>query len=114
MTQIIENFADISGQYDAAFVDLWGCMHNGIKAFPDAVAAMQAYRAQGGKVILVTNSPRPWDSVARQINGFGIPEDAWDAIATSGDSARSAMYRGIVGEKSWFMGAYGCFFILSG
>ena len=104
MTQIIENFADISGQYDAAFVDLWGCMHNGIKAFPDAVAAMQAYRAQGGKVILVTNSPRPWDSVARQINGFGIPEDAWDAIATSGDSARSAMYRGIVGEKIWFMG----------
>ena len=104
MTQIIEQFADIAGQYDAAFVDLWGCMHNGITAFPDAVAAMQAYRANGGKVVLVTNSPRPWDSVARQIHGFGIPEDAWDAIATSGDSARAAMYRGVVGEKIWFMG----------
>ncbi len=104
MTRIIENFAEISGQYDAAFVDLWGCMHNGIEAFADAVAAMQHFRAAGGKVVLVTNSPRPWDSVARQINGFGIPEDAWDAIATSGDSARAAMYRGIVGEKIWFMG----------
>ena len=104
MTRIIEDFAQISGQYDAAFVDLWGCMHNGIAAFPDAVAAMQGFRAQGGKVVLVTNSPRPWDSVARQINGFGIPEDAWDAIATSGDSARAAMFRGIVGEKIWFMG----------
>ena len=104
MTQIIENFAEISGQYDAAFVDLWGCMHNGIEALPGAVDAMQTFRANGGKVVLVTNSPRPWDSVARQIHGFGIPEDAWDAIATSGDSARAAMYRGIVGEKIWFMG----------
>jgi HAD superfamily hydrolase (TIGR01459 family) len=104
MTRIIENFAEISGQYDAAFVDLWGCMHNGIKALPGAVAAMQRYRATGGKVVLVTNSPRPWDSVARQIHRFGIPEDAWDAIATSGDSARAAMFRGIVGEKIWFMG----------
>ncbi|WP_341367404.1 TIGR01459 family HAD-type hydrolase [Yoonia sp. BS5-3] len=104
MTQIIDQFADISGQYDAAFVDLWGCMHNGIQAMPDAVAAMQKYRAAGGVVVLVTNSPRPWDSVARQINGFGVPDDAWDAIATSGDSARAAMFRGIVGEKIWFMG----------
>jgi len=104
MTRIIETFADISGQYDAAFVDLWGCMHNGVEALPDAVAAMQAYRAQGGVVVLVTNSPRPWESVAHQILDFGIPEDAWDAIATSGDSARAAMYRGIVGEKVYFMG----------
>ncbi|EBA10743.1 TIGR01459 family HAD-type hydrolase [Roseobacter sp. CCS2] len=104
MTQIIDQFADISGQYDAAFVDLWGCMHNGIEALPDAVTAMQKYRAAGGVVVLVTNSPRPWDSVARQINDLGVPDDAWDAIATSGDSARAAMFRGIVGEKIWFMG----------
>jgi HAD superfamily hydrolase (TIGR01459 family) len=104
MTQIIEKFADISGQYDAAFVDLWGCMHNGITAFAEAVAAMQKFRAGGGVVVLVTNSPRPWDSVARQISDMGVPEDAWDAIATSGDSARAAMFRGIVGEKVWFMG----------
>ncbi|MEO1639422.1 MAG: TIGR01459 family HAD-type hydrolase [Pseudomonadota bacterium] len=104
MTQIIDQFSEISGQYEAAFVDLWGCIHNGIHALPEAVAAMQAYRKAGGKVVLVTNSPRPWDSVARQIHGFGVPEDAWDAIATSGDSARAAMYRGIVGRKIWFMG----------
>jgi len=104
MTQIIDQFADISGQYDAAFVDLWGCMHNGVTALPEAVVAMQKYRAAGGIVVLVTNSPRPWDSVARQINELGVPDDAWDAIATSGDSARAAMFRGIVGEKIWFMG----------
>ncbi|SLN50604.1 TIGR01459 family HAD-type hydrolase [Pseudooctadecabacter jejudonensis] len=104
MSQIVSTFAEISDQYDVAFVDLWGCMHNGITPFADAVAAMKHYRGRGGVVILVTNSPRPWDSVATQITDMGLDPDSWDAIATSGDSARAAMYRGIVGGKIWFMG----------
>ena len=104
MSTIIKSFEEISDRYDAAFVDLWGCMHNGLEALPEAVAAMQAYRGRGGRVVLVTNSPRPWDSVATQINDLGVPDDAWDAIATSGDSARAAMFLGAVGEKVWFMG----------
>ena len=106
MTQIIASFSEISRNYDALFVDLWGCMHNGVTAFPEAVAAMQAYRAQGGIVVLVTNSPKPRAGVEGQLGGFGVPEDAYDAIATSGDSARSAMYRGMVGEKVYFMGEW--------
>ncbi|WP_460275561.1 TIGR01459 family HAD-type hydrolase [Celeribacter sp. ULVN23_4] len=104
MTRLIRELSEISNEYDALFVDLWGCMHNGVKAFPEAVAAMQKYRAGGGKVVLVTNSPRPWRSVADQIEEFGVPKDAYDAIATSGDSARMAMYLGVVGEKIHHIG----------
>ncbi|QFT57476.1 hypothetical protein FIU94_01455 [Sulfitobacter sp. THAF37] len=107
MTRIITDLSQVSAQYDALFVDLWGCVHNGVTAFPDAVAALQAYRATGGKVILVTNSPRPRAGVEKQLVHFGVPEDAWDAIATSGDSARAAMFRGTVGEKVWFIGQPG-------
>ncbi len=104
MTQIIQRLADIGGNYDALFVDLWGCLHNGITAFAQATAAMQAYRATGGKVVLVTNSPRHRAAVETQIAGFGIPASAYDAVATSGDAARAAMYQGAVGERVWFMG----------
>ncbi|MGR3499390.1 MAG: TIGR01459 family HAD-type hydrolase [Limimaricola soesokkakensis] len=104
MTRIIESFAEISGDYDAAFVDLWGCMHDGVRAHEAAVAAMRGFRAAGGKVILVTNSPRPRASVESQIEGLGVPRDCWDSIASSGDSARAAMYEGVVGEKVWFIG----------
>ena len=104
MTRIISALPDVSDQYDALFVDLWGCVHDGRKALPDAVAALQAYRKTGGKVVLVTNSPRPRTGVEKQLQQFGVPEDAWDSIATSGDSARSAMFRGAVGEKVWFIG----------
>ena len=104
MTQIITALSEISGRYKAMFVDLWGCLHNGVTAFPEAVAAMQAYRKAGGVVVLVTNAPRARTGVERQLVKFGIPEDAWDTIATSGDSARMAMFRGAVGRKVYFVG----------
>ncbi|MDT8325858.1 MAG: TIGR01459 family HAD-type hydrolase [Roseovarius sp.] len=104
MTSIITSLSEIAPKYDALFVDLWGCVHDGVRAFPAAVAALQAYRASGGTVVLVTNSPRARHGVEKQLVGFGVPEDAWDAIATSGDSARAAMFRGVVGEKVFFIG----------
>ncbi|WP_166416737.1 TIGR01459 family HAD-type hydrolase [Cochlodiniinecator piscidefendens] len=104
MTQIIETLSEVSDRYDALFVDLWGCVHNGLTPYPAAVKALQEYRAKGGTVILVTNSPRPWNSVQTQLSQIGVADDSWDAIATSGDSARSAMYRGAVGEKIYFIG----------
>ncbi len=104
MTRIIQSLSQVSDRYDALFVDLWGCVHNGVKALPDAVAALRAYRQAGGVVVLVTNSPRPRIGVEKQLQNFGVPDDCWDTIATSGDSARAAMFRGVVGEKVYFIG----------
>lgn len=106
MTRIIPALSEISAQYDALFVDLWGCVHDGVTAYPEAIAALQAYRKSGGIVILVTNSPKPREGVAAQLGQFGVPVDAYDSIASSGDSARSAMFRGMVGEKVYFMGEW--------
>lgn len=107
MTQIISALSYISAPYDALFVDLWGCVHNGVHALPDAVSALRTYRQGGGTVVLVTNSPRPRLGVENQLRtDFGVPDDCWDAIATSGDSARSAMFHGAVGQKVFFMGQW--------
>ncbi len=104
MTQLIQSLSEISGRYDALFVDLWGCVHDGVQAIPSAVAALQTYRKGGGAVVLVTNSPQPRVNVEKQLVRFGVPTDAWDTIATSGDSARAAMFKGVVGDKVWFIG----------
>lgn len=104
MVQIVENLAEISDRYDAVFCDLWGCLHDGVRAFPEAVEALRAFRAKGGKVVLLTNAPRPRADVAKQLDTFGAPTDCWDTIATSGDSARVAMFLGGIGNKVWFMG----------
>ena len=104
MTQIVQSLSEISDRYEALFVDLWGCVHNGITPFPGAVTALQNYRAKGGKVVLVTNSPKARHLVEEQLGQIGVPTDCWDTIATSGDSARAAMFRGVVGEKVYFIG----------
>ncbi|WP_372603365.1 TIGR01459 family HAD-type hydrolase [Actibacterium sp.] len=104
MTRIIQSLAEISAPYEALFVDLWGCVHNGFAPFPTAVQALKDYRAKGGIVVLVTNSPRHRGAVEKQLAKIGVDPDAWDGIATSGDSARAAMFEGVVGEKVFFIG----------
>ena len=104
MTQIITSLADIANRYDVLLVDLWGCVHNGVTAYDEAVAALRGFRKGGGTVVLLTNAPRSRHEVAKQLTRLNVPEDCYDSIATSGDSARAAMFRGAVGEKVWFMG----------
>ncbi len=105
MTDIISSLADISSRYRAVFCDLWGCVHNGVAVFPQAVAALQAFRAQGGKVILVTNAPRPKGPVEQQLARLWMPPDAYDDIATSGEAAQYGMLAGAVGRRVHHIGA---------
>lgn len=105
MTEIIRSLADLSGRYDAVFCDLWGCLHNGKTPFAAAVSALQGFRANGGRVVLVTNSPRPKSSVIKQLDAMGTPRDCWDVIATSGDAAQMGMLSGAVGRKVHHIGA---------
>lgn len=105
MTEIIPTLASLGNRYDAVACDLWGCLHNGKAAFPDAVAALQQFRRGGGKVLLLTNAPRPKSSVAAQLLRLGVPGDAWDEIVTSGDAAQFAMVSGAVGRRVAFIGA---------
>ena len=46
------------------------------------------FRNQGGTVILITNAPRPADSVQRQLRKLGVADDTYDAIVSSGDLTR--------------------------
>ena len=105
MTEIIANLAALTGRYDVVFCDLWGCLHNGKTPFPAAVASLQGYRAAGGRVVLLTNAPRPKSSIAAQLGAMGVPGDAWDEIVTSGDAAQYAMLSGAVGRRVAFIGA---------
>lgn len=105
MTEMISSLAQVSHRYRAVFCDLWGCLHDGKTPFPAAVAALQAFRAQGGVVVLMTNAPRPFGSVADQLERIGAPRDCYDFIVSSGDAAQPALMTGAVGRRVGFIGA---------
>ena len=85
LTNVIEAFSEISDKYTAVICDLWGCLHNGLKSFPEALRALEQFKASNGKVVLVTNAPRPIGNVEYQIASLGIKDSHYDILLTSGE-----------------------------
>jgi HAD superfamily hydrolase (TIGR01459 family) len=77
--------------YDAIICDVWGVLHNGIVATERAAQCLNAARQAGKAVVLLTNAPRPPDSVAEQLAGFGIGRETYDAIVSSGGVTRDLL-----------------------
>jgi HAD superfamily hydrolase (TIGR01459 family) len=83
--RFVERLRDLVTGVDVVLSDIWGVVHNGLVAFPEACEALHAFRRQGGTVILITNAPRPADSVQRQLRKLSVADDIYDAIVSSGD-----------------------------
>ena len=84
-----ERLRDLVDGVEVIFSDIWGVVHNGLESFPDACEALHTYRQRGGTVILITNAPRPADSVQRQLRKLGVADETYDAIVSSGDLTRN-------------------------
>jgi len=88
---LITEFSTIASGYDVVLSDVWGVIHNGIASYPHACDALARFRADGRVVVLITNAPRPSESVARQLDRLDVPRETYDAIVSSGDVTRSVI-----------------------
>lgn len=86
--KLTDKFSALAPRYEAVLSDVWGVLHNGVAAFPEAGDALVRFRAQGGTVVLISNAPRPGGYVARMLERLGVPREAYDDIVTSGDVTR--------------------------
>jgi HAD superfamily hydrolase (TIGR01459 family) len=90
---LTEGFAALAPGYDAVLSDVWGVIHNGVTAFPEAADALTRFRAKGGAVVLISNAPRPGAQVQHMLDHLGVPRAAYDGIVTSGDVTRDYVAR---------------------
>jgi HAD superfamily hydrolase (TIGR01459 family) len=104
MTNIIESLNQISKNYNVLFCDIWGCIHNGKIAFPQALKALYDFKKKGGYVMLLTNAPRPKAAVQMHLMKMGITRHFFDDITTSGDAAQVSMFSGTVGYNVFHLG----------
>jgi HAD superfamily hydrolase (TIGR01459 family) len=104
MVRIIERLDEIGDGYRALLCDLWGCLHDGVRAFPEAVEALTRFRERSGRVVLMTNSPRPRRDVERQLRALGVPREAYDVVISSGDAAQEALIAGGFGRRVHHIG----------
>jgi HAD superfamily hydrolase (TIGR01459 family) len=84
-TPILPGLSAIAGRYDVIFSDVWGVVHNGLIPHAAAGEALTRFRAGGGKVVMISNAPRPAWSVIAQLDQIGVMRTAYDAVVTSGD-----------------------------
>ena len=84
-----ERLRDLIDNVDVILSDIWGVVHNGLKAWDEACEALTNFRKRGGTVVLITNAPRPADAVERMLQRLHIAPEVYDAIVSSGDLTRA-------------------------
>ncbi|AKR54395.1 HAD superfamily protein involved in N-acetyl-glucosamine catabolism [Devosia sp. H5989] len=89
----LSGLSAVSGRYDVVLSDVWGVVHNGVAAYPSAVEALLRFREGGGRVVLITNAPRPSAPIIEMLDHLGVPRAAYDAVVTSGDATRTMIAR---------------------
>ena len=98
------HFSAVAPRYDVLLCDVWGVVHNGVAATPEACDALERFRANGGTVVLITNAPRPGEVVARtMLDRLGVPRAAYDGIVSSGDVTR-ALVAARAGKRLFHIG----------
>src|SRR5437762_4582120 len=95
---LTDHFSTLAPRYDAVLSDVWGVIHNGVTAFPEACDALTRFREMRGSVVLISNAPRPGNQVRRLLDNLKVPHSAYDGIVTSGDDAVIGRMRHQIGR----------------
>nr|WP_082064557.1 TIGR01459 family HAD-type hydrolase [Acetobacter orleanensis] len=97
--QTLTGLSAVADQYDGYVIDLWGTVHDGVQPYLGAVACLEALRAAGKRVVMLSNAPRPAEVVCRQLENFGISRDLHDGVMTSGEEVRRLLR---TRDDAWF------------
>tara|TARA_B100001057_G_scaffold410978_1_gene426339 strand:- start:140 stop:571 length:432 start_codon:yes stop_codon:yes gene_type:complete len=91
MTKNLDNVGlqAIVGNYDLFYIDLWGVVHNGIKLHEKAIFVLKKLLKLNKKFILLTNAPRPNDTVKTILKKMGMEESLRNHVFTSGEASLS-------------------------
>ncbi|MEO6255983.1 MAG: TIGR01459 family HAD-type hydrolase [Sphingomicrobium sp.] len=92
----------LDARYRLILCDIWGVVHDGVTLYPGAAERLVQWRGQGRAVVLITNAPRTAEAVEQQLQRIGLPRDAWDGIATSGEAGIAAL--SALGQPVGFLG----------
>lgn len=108
--QVHDGLSAIADAYDAFIIDLWGVLHDGERAYPEAVGALKRIKARGTPVLVLSNAPRPAKQVAHKMRDLGIADDLYDHLMSSGEDTwqhlahrPTAWYRGL-GRRMYHLG----------
>jgi HAD superfamily hydrolase (TIGR01459 family) len=84
-TRILNGLREIAENFDLVLMDLWGCVHDGVKAYPAALDCLVRIKDAGKPVAILSNAPRRAGEIEAKLTEMGIDRALYTEIFTSGE-----------------------------
>ncbi|MCK5374204.1 MAG: TIGR01459 family HAD-type hydrolase [Alphaproteobacteria bacterium] len=84
-TRFCAGISDISDSYSGFIIDELGVIHDGVKLFDGVAECLMHLKERKKHVIILSNSGRRAKKNAERLRGFGITEEHYNDIITSGE-----------------------------
>ena len=81
----LTGFREIADDFDLVLMDLWGCVHDGVKPYPAALDCLARLKDAGKIVAILSNAPRRASEVGVRLTEMGVDAALYDQIFTSGE-----------------------------
>ncbi|MGR3467787.1 MAG: TIGR01459 family HAD-type hydrolase [Shimia sp.] len=99
MTTRLDTLSEVAERYDAVVLDQWGVLHDGTAPFPGALGAVEALRAAGVRLAVLSNSGKRGAPNRDRITAMGFPAEAFEIVMTSGEALWRDIADGAVPER---------------
>ena len=106
MTKNLDNqgLQSIADNYDLFYIDLWGVIHNGIELHEKAMLVLKKLKKMNKNFILLTNAPRPNETVKSFLEKMGMEKEIRDHVFTSGEASLNYLKKFHNMEKFYHIG----------
>ncbi|MDC0436396.1 TIGR01459 family HAD-type hydrolase [Candidatus Pelagibacter sp.] len=106
MTKNLENggLRSIVDNYDIFYIDLWGVVHNGIILHKKAIETLIEITKAKKKYVLLTNAPRPNNTVKIFLEKMKMDKEIREKVYTSGEAALSYLKKNHLNEIFYHIG----------
>ena len=85
VTRVLTGLREIADTFDLVLMDLWGCVHDGVKPYPAALDCLARLRDAGKSVAILSNAPRRASEVEAKLTEMGIDRSLYTGMFTSGE-----------------------------
>jgi len=100
----LNGLQSVADHYDLFYIDLWGVIHNGIKLHDQAMVVLNELKKKKKSFVLLTNAPRPNETVKNFLQKMGMDEDLRNHVFTSGEAALHYIKKNFLLKKFYHIG----------
>ena len=99
-----DGLSSIVDNYQLFYIDLWGVIHNGISLHKEAILVLKELTKKKKEYVLLTNAPRPNNTVKVFLEKMGMDKEIINHVFTSGEASLNYLKKNLKDKKFFHVG----------